>query len=540
MRITFDLRFVRTPSGSSPDERSVDLRDVAVAVQDNGVGTLVDLLWRHRYERVLVRRDEHRLSGPEAGIFLLAALSRAGRFEIESPRGTRTFTRPPVLARAAASLAIALPRELWSSARTYRRARKVASRSYELPRVAARNPSSAVYVRPTSTLYEMGEFVGGAATHTTGVINGLTQNGIRVHVLSPESPTELANVEVTTVPIRRVYHFAHWLTFADYSDDLADAVSSESADFVYQRYDLGAFAGLELASRLDVPFVLEFNGSEIWTAREWGRGAPRFADTLMALEQQELLEASLVVVVSDALRAQLVDAGVDPSKILVNPNGVDVERLAPFRNGTPRDWRTKLGLPQTSTVGFVGSFGLWHGVRLLPSLIEAVARERAEARWVLVGAGLLHDEVAAEIEARGLSTRVVLTGIVPHDRALSFLAACDVCVSPHVPNPDGSRFFGSPTKLFEYMGLGKPIVASDLEQIGEVLEDGRTGLLYPPGDVEAAATAVVRLLSDEALRESLGSAALEQAATTYSWKMHARRILEAVTPDGSSRARESA
>jgi glycosyltransferase involved in cell wall biosynthesis len=186
----------------------------------------------------------------------------------------------------------------------------------------------------------------------------------------------------------------------------------------------------------------------------------------------------------------------------------------------------ELGQPEAPTVGFVGSFGLWHGVRLLPSLIEAVARERPDARWVLVGGGLLYEEVAMEIETRGLSPNVVLTGIVRHDRALSFLAACDVCVSPHVPNPDGSRFFGSPTKLFEYMGLGKPIVASALEQIGEVLEDGRTGLLCTPGDVGGAAAAVVRLLSDEPLRLSLGRAALEEARTTYSWKMHARRILD--------------
>jgi glycosyltransferase involved in cell wall biosynthesis len=187
-------------------------------------------------------------------------------------------------------------------------------------------------------------------------------------------------------------------------------------------------------------------------------------------------------------------------------------------------------------VGFVGSFGLWHGVRLLPSLIEDVARERPGARWILVGGGVLYQKVAAEIKSRRLSERVRLTGVVSHDRALSLLAACDICVSPHVPNPDGSAFFGSPTKLFEYMGLGKPIVASALEQIGEVIEDGRTGLLCPPGDVEAAAAAVVRLLGDQALRKSLGDAALEEAKTTYSWEMHAQRILEALAARSSDPA----
>jgi glycosyltransferase involved in cell wall biosynthesis len=78
---------------------------------------------------------------------------------------------------------------------------------------------------------------------------------------------------------------------------------------------------------------------------------------------------------------------------------------------------------------------------------------------------------------------------------------------PNVPNADDSRFFGSPTKLFEYMGLAKAIVASDLEQLGEVIADGETGLLCPPGDARAAADAVVRLLDDAGLRARLGEAA---------------------------------
>jgi glycosyltransferase involved in cell wall biosynthesis len=97
-----------------------------------------------------------------------------------------------------------------------------------------------------------------------------------------------------------------------------------------------------------------------------------------------------------------------------------------------------------------------------------------------------------------------------------------------VPNPDGSAFFGSPTKLFEYMGLGRAIVASDLDQIGEVLTDGRTALLAAPGDVPAAACAVVRLLEDEALRARLGRAALDEALGRYSWDAHVARILKAL------------
>jgi glycosyltransferase involved in cell wall biosynthesis len=151
-----------------------------------------------------------------------------------------------------------------------------------------------------------------------------------------------------------------------------------------------------------------------------------------------------------------------------------------------------------------------------------------DVRWIIVGSGALFDEVRAEIDRRGLGDIVELTGTVPRARAVELLGACDVCVSPHVPNPDGSRFFGSPTKLFEYMGLGRAIVASDLEQIGEVIDHERTGLLCPPGDAQSAADAVLRLLDDPDLRRRLGEAALAEARTTYTWDAHARRILAAV------------
>ena len=94
------------------------------------------------------------------------------------------------------------------------------------------------------------------------------------------------------------------------------------------------------------------------------------------------------------------------------------------------------------TVGFIGTFGLWHGVKLLPALIEAVPG----ARWILIGDGGLLPDVRNGIEARGLSARVLLTGVLEHGRALEMLSCCDVCISPHVPNPDGSPFFGSPTE----------------------------------------------------------------------------------------------
>ncbi len=99
----------------------------------------------------------------------------------------------------------------------------------------------------------------------------------------------------------------------------------------------------------------------------------------------------------------------------------------------------------------------------------------------------------------------------------AYLDASDILVSPHISMPDGSRFFGSPTKLFEYMAMGKGIVASRLDQIAEVLEHDQTALLVSPGSVEELAEAIMQLAMNPAKREALGAAARLAAVERHSW-----------------------
>jgi glycosyltransferase involved in cell wall biosynthesis len=105
------------------------------------------------------------------------------------------------------------------------------------------------------------------------------------------------------------------------------------------------------------------------------------------------------------------------------------------------------------------------------------------------------------------------------------LAACDVLVSPHLPLEDGSPFFFSPVKLFEYMAAGRAVVASRLGQIGEVLEDGVTGILHEAGDADRFREAVLGLAADPLLRARLGQAARSRAETDYTWIANAGRAL---------------
>ena len=533
-RLTVDFRIdPRSEHEPSADDQYLAFHEIAAAAKRPQ--QLARMLWARPRTTVEVVEDGITPSGVQALAQVLLALIRTERFRLVTPEGHRDVTRMEFVRRALARAARAIPTELARTAFLALGARRAAQRDYGLERAAA-NPANVTYLRLEPTLHWLGNYVGGAATHTTGVINGFSANGVDVRVFAAESPGDLDAATIATVPLERVYHLVGGLTFTDFSRAVARAAESKPTDFVYQRYAMGSFAGLELARRWGVPLVLEFNGSDIWVMEHWGPRKPRLLKTLSALERRNLTDASLVVVVSDVLRDHVIEQGVSPDRVLVNPNGVDVARLARLRERSPAEWRTALGRPEAITVGFIGTFGPWHGVKLLPELIARVGAARPEVRWILIGDGHLYGEVREEIAARGLEEKVFMTGLIDHERALELLAASDVCVSPHVPNPDGSRFFGSPTKLFEYMGLGKPIVASDLEQIGEVIRDGQTGLLGPPGDVAAAAEAVVRLVDDDALRDRLGAAALEDAGRNYSWAAHTRRILVALEAGGVTAA----
>ena len=367
---------------------------------------------------------------------------------------------------------------------------------------------------------------GGSVAHTAGVASGFLRAGAAPYFVCTSAPplVDARRVPIDTVPASRLFnvfkevpYFAHAWRFERAA---AAVLARRGADLVYQRFDPACRAGVALSRRHRVPLVLEYNGSEVWIADHWDRPFRHrrlFVDT----EEANLRHADLVVVVSEVLRAALLARGVEPDRVLAQPNGVDPERYHPGVDGSAV--RRRHGLSGRTVVGFVGTFGMWHGAPVLARAARRVLRERPEARFLFVGDG--RDRALCESILEDRRGQVAFTGLVPQEEGPEHLAAMDVLAAPHVPNPDGTRFFGSPTKLFEYMAMGRGIVASRLEQIGEVLEHDRTALLVPPGDEEALAKALVALCDDEERRRRLGEAARRTALERHTREANVRGVL---------------
>lgn len=377
--------------------------------------------------------------------------------------------------------------------------------------------------------------VGGSVSHVQGVVGGMLDEGHRV-ITYAAAP--LAGLDPQRVPARCI---PVWLS-SDLPMECLELLANvpfiwhglrqmrrDGIDLIYQRYSLHNAAGVLLARLLGIPVVLEANNSEVEMRRQWSRlFLPGLA---RRLERLVLTRADLVVTVSERNRQTFHELGYTPVNLQVMPNAVDPKRFAPEQGDG--GLRAQLGLEGRVVIGFVGLFYPWHGVAHLARAFAALASQAPAAHLLLVGDGDERSRVQAILEAAGLLDRVTFTGLVPHARVPHYLQAMDIVVAPHAP---WKEFFGSPIKLFEYMASGRAVVVSNLGQLGEIIRDGETGLLVPPGDETALAAALRELVDAPALRTALGAAARADVIAHHTWRQTVAAILRSsgpATPTGN-------
>lgn len=422
--------------------------------------------------------------------------------------------------------------------------------------VLSRQARAAITTKPGRVLYLktnlwFGIKAGGSVGHIAGVINSMVEAGNEVHFASAE-PAVMLKESVRFLPLTtpKRYGLPAELNLYRFQRHVVNQISEgRDVSFIYQRMSIANYAGVVLSRRWRVPLVLEYNGSEAWIARNWGK-ALKFHELAVRAEDACLKHAHLIVTVSAVLRDELIARGVDSARIVCYPNCIDpavfsADRFAQ-RDMTALRERYEIS-PTAVVVTFIGTFGQWHGAEVLAQAIHELCE--GEQSWLddhqvvflFIGDGLRLPAVKERLQ-RHVGAYVRFSGLIPQPEAPAMLAMSDVLVSPHVPNADGSSFFGSPTKLFEYMAMGKGIVASDLFQIGEVLRnslrvdslpsgeptdsESRLSLLCRPGSADDLRQAIKFLVERPTWRHALGQNARREAIAKYTWKSHVQAILD--------------
>jgi glycosyltransferase involved in cell wall biosynthesis len=283
---------------------------------------------------------------------------------------------------------------------------------------------------------------------------------------------------------------------------LAKRLAAEPYDLVHAHWLLpNGWIASSVAKRTQVPVVVTLHGTDLAMAERHR--------LLAGAARRTFSRVAAVTATSDDLRRRAVALGADPRRTVTTYIGVDAELFAP--RPASQEVRQRLGARDGDILVLaVGRLALVKGFEYL---IEA-ASHLQRATVAIVGDGELRSEL--ERLAQGSPARVLLAGPMPHDRVAEVLAAADVVVVPSVVDNRG-RVDATTSTALEALASGRPLIATSVGGIPEVVCDGDNGLLVPQKDPKALATAIERLRADADLRERLSSRARQSAVDRFSW-----------------------
>ncbi len=225
-----------------------------------------------------------------------------------------------------------------------------------------------------------------------------------------------------------------------------------------------------------------------------------------------------IVTITHGLRDDLVAEGLDADKILVAPDGVDLAMFADLPS--PQEARAHLGLPvNMKTIVYAGQLYPWKGV---DTLVEAVGK-LDDVRLVVVGGQRDDLERLATLTSKVARGKVTFCGQVPRQAVPFHLAAGDVLALPNSGTERISARYTSPLKLFEAMASSRPIIATDLPSLGEILEHGSNAHLVAPDDPAAMAAGISALFDDDIYAQRLALRAREDVEN-YTWAQRGERV----------------
>jgi glycosyltransferase involved in cell wall biosynthesis len=282
-------------------------------------------------------------------------------------------------------------------------------------------------------------------------------------------------------------------------------------DVLYERNNLFLFAGLWLKRRLGLAMLLEVNAP---LAQERARFGNLALKALARRAQRALWCGADAVLPVTQVLADMVIAVRGPQGVHVIPNGADLDAMpAP---GAAAALRAALGLENKVVLGFVGFVRPWHG---LEWAIRALPRLAGDVHLLVVGDGPARADLEREAAALGVTARVHFAGRIAHADISTYVQSFDIALQTRAVS------YASPLKLFEYMALGRAIIAPDQPNLREILTQDGDALLFDPEDEASFFSALQRLSGDAGLRARLGAAARRSVEQTpFTWAENARRV----------------
>jgi len=297
---------------------------------------------------------------------------------------------------------------------------------------------------------------------------------------------------------------------------------------LYLRQNSFPFFPIALCKIFKISSIVEVNGlvmDELSVSPDSKSFAYRvFSYLALRSERFNYRYCDRIVSVTDRLKDELVRLySVPAEKIIVINNGANTDIFKPMDQEQARD-RLKLDKSK-KYICFVGHLAAWQGVEFLIYAAPYILEKCPDVRFLVVGDGVMKNkllEIASEI---GVTDNFTFTGRIPYEIVPVYINAADVCVAPFIKDRN-SKIGLSALKTYEYLACGKPIVASDIPGVKDLIDLSGGGISVPSENPEELANAVVKLISDQEMRNIMGEQGRKYVYENHSWDGVARKILD--------------
>ena len=302
------------------------------------------------------------------------------------------------------------------------------------------------------------------------------------------------------------------------------------AQIIYERR-FSPKIGVALSKLLRIPAIIELNGISDIEAEMLGRTQKRkgISRPIRKFISRYLFRNvdSVVAVTHGIKREVIVRYGVKSDKVFVIQNGANVNL---FKSMGRTLCREKFGLNQSDKyVCFVGNLAPWQGVENLVKASPLIFEKEMKVRFLIVGDGILGETLRMMVKEINMDERFHFLGKIPYENVPFIINASDVCVAPFIRKRN-EKIGLSPLKIYEYLACGIPVVASDIEGVGDFLLETGSGIAVEPENYEALAQGIIELLHKEEVRKVMGRNGRDAVVKEHSWDSVAEKVVEVCKP----------
>ncbi|MBF0468400.1 MAG: glycosyltransferase, exosortase A system-associated [Desulfamplus sp.] len=278
---------------------------------------------------------------------------------------------------------------------------------------------------------------------------------------------------------------------------------------------LNAIPAIRAARKLNIPVVYEIRAfwedaavdHGTYQEHSWKYNLTKLLETLVCTKVDH------VCILCNGLKKDLISRGIPANKITPVFNGINPDELKSVSKDP--EYYKNWGLEGKRVIGFVGSFYRYEGLDLLVHAFADIAKDHTNAVLLLVGGGEMKEELAQLAREYGIEKQVIMPGRIPHERIAGVYALIDILAYPRYSMRLTELV--TPLKPLEAMAMGKALVASDVGGHKELIQDGKTGLLFQAGNVDALEDALKQLLADSDLKAGFEDRGNKWVKSHHTW-----------------------